>query len=474
MKVGQILMKAAVERSNRETGAAFPLPVAKVDAAKSEAVLLELDRILASRHFKSAGRSRQFLQYVVHQKLAGHLDRLKERTIGCEVFQRSPDYATGEDPVVRVQAGEVRRRLEQYYQMLEGAPPIAIKLPVGSYSPIFEWTVNTPAGEADSETPSAEIYADTHSDLRSVVLSNPKSVAPDNAPVTRGFEQQPPRRLLTVAICLLIVLSAVGVGFMYSQRTTHGKTVMEQFWSPVFATQQPVLICLAKPVVYRPSARLYKKYEETHPGTFRTEVDRFNHPLPIDPNEKVTWGDLAVYPEYGVAIGDAYAGVSMSGLFGKLGKPSQVRIGSNYSYEDLRNSPAVVVGAFNNRWTMDATASLHYAFVEQQGKFSIQEQTPGGHVWPQYAVNAAGETVNFAIVGRILDSKTGQFTAIVAGVDGTGTQAAAEFVSHPEYLEKGLKDAPADWPKRNLEVVIQTKITDSIAGPPQVVAAYYW
>ncbi len=183
---------------------------------------------------------------------------------------------------------------------------------------------------------------------------------------------------------------------------------------------------------------------------------------------------MAVYPEYGVALGDAYAGVSLSGLFGQLGKPSQVRIGSNYSFEDLRNSPAVVVGAFNNRWTMDLTTNLHFAFVEKDGKFTIQEQTPGGRVWPQYAVNSAGERTDFAIVGRILDSRTGQFIAIVAGIDGTGTQAAAEFVSHSEYIEKGLRDAPPDWQKKNFEVVLKTTITDSIAGPPQVVAAYYW
>ncbi len=281
-------------------------------------------------------------------------------------------------------------------------------------------------------------------------------------------------RWVIAAACLLILVSAAGLVFVNSHATADKKTIVEQFWNPVFATQQPVLICLAKPVVYRPSSRLYEMYSRTHPGTFRTEVERYNHPLELAPDEKITWSDMAIYPEYGVALGDVYASVSLSGLFGQLRKPSQVRIGSNYSFEDLRNSPAVVVGAFNNRWTMDLTANLHFAFVETAGKFAIQEQTPGGKVWPQHAVNAAGERTDFAIVGRILDSRTGQFIVIVAGIDGTGTQAAADFVSHPEYIEKGLGNAPADWQKKNLEVVLQTTITDSIPGPPQVVAAYYW
>src|SRR5271154_2719256 len=127
-------MKAVAEPPDHEVE--LPSSV-EGGARKAEAVLKELDRIIASRYFRSAGRSRQFLQYVVQQKLAGHVEQLKERTIGTEVFQRSPDYATGDDPVVRVQAGEVRRRLEQYYQTAPGDSQVTIKLPVGSYSPTF-------------------------------------------------------------------------------------------------------------------------------------------------------------------------------------------------------------------------------------------------------------------------------------------------------------------------------------------------
>ncbi len=442
-------MKAVIEPANREVEPS--ISGEGEDSRKAEAVLQELSRIVTSRYFRSAGRSRQFLQYVVEQKLAGHVERLKERTIGTEVFQRSPDYATGDDPVVRVQAGEVRRRLEQYYQESPGESPVSIKLPVGSYSPTFEWAADKPSSRPES-----------------LLLAPSVSVSPVKQPHgrTRGW--------VTAAVCFLILASAAGFVFVNLQRTAPRKTTMEQFWSPVFTTQQPVLICLAKPVVYRPSSSLYERYSRTHPGTFQTEVERFNHPLPLDPDEKVHWSDMTIFPEYGVALGDAYAAVSLSGLFGQIRKPSQVRIGSDYSFEDLRNSPAVVVGAFNNRWTMNLTANLHFAFVQKDAKFIIQEETKGGRAWPQHAVNAAGESTNFAIVGRILDSRTGQFMAIVAGLDGTGTQAAAEFVSHPEYLEKGLLDAPADWQKKNLEVVLQTTITDSIAGPPQVVAAYYW
>ena len=84
------------------------------------------------------------------------------------------------------------------------------------------------------------------------------------------------------------------------------------------------------------------------------------------------------YTDYGVAMGDVYVAARLSALFDHINKPSQVRIGTNYSFEDLRNSPAVVVGAFNNRWTLQMTSNLRFAFVEQDGHFKIQEQSPSG------------------------------------------------------------------------------------------------
>lgn len=449
-------MKSVVEPPNRKVESP---PFFAEDAQKVETVLQELDKILTSRYFRSAARSRQFLEYVVRQKISGHVENLKERTIGTDVFQRSPDYATGDDPVVRVQAGEVRRRLEQYYQTAAGDSLVSIRLPVGSYSPVFQWS----SGEASAV-------------LTEVPRAAP-APAPPEAPSAPALPPQPTKRRarpwLIAAICVALA-SALGAGSIILQRAAHKTTTLEEFWSPVFASQQPVMICVAKPVVYRPSPELYGRYSRTHPGTFQTQVERYNNPLPLDPKERLVWGDITPSAEFGVDLGDAYAGVSLSGLFGKIGKPSQVRIGSNYSFADLRNSPAVVVGAFNNRWTMQLTANLHFAFVDKDGKFTIQEQAPGGRVWTQYTENSAGETSDFAIVSRLLDSKTGQFTVAVAGVSGSGTQAAAEFVSNPEYLEKGLRNAPAGWQKRNLELVLQTTITDNLAGPPRVVAAYYW
>jgi hypothetical protein len=409
-------------------------------------VLEELDRILASKFFKNAVRSRQFLEYVVRNKLEGHAEQLKERTIGAEIFQRAPGYATGDDPVVRVQAGEVRRRLEQYYQSLTSRPAVRIELQAGSYEPNIHWT------SIDSE---------------------PAPANHESSPAERGRSRT---RLVSEILVGAFLLLLVGTGSLYN-RFHAGKnppTVEERFWAPAFATPQPVLICLAKPVVYRPTFDLYQRYAKTHPGSFQTEVERSNRVLPLEANETIRWGDVIPYSDYGVAVGDAYAAVRVSSLLGQIGKPSQVRIGANYSFEDLRNSPSVIVGAFNNEWTMQIMPGLHFSFFEDKDVYTIREQIPGGRIWRGTLSQFPQSGDDYAIVARLLDSKTGQFTIVAAGLNGSGTQAAGEFISNSDFLERGLRTVTLDWQKKNMELVLRTTVTDSVAGPPQVIAYYIW
>jgi hypothetical protein len=442
-------MKAFVELPEDQPASRFAVDG---NDEKRNTVLLEIEKILASPFFRNAARSKQFLKYVVEHQLEGHPEQLKERTIGTEVFLRPSGYATGDDPVVRVQAGEVRRRLEQYYQAATEDSQVRIELPVGSYSPVFHW----PSTATTGTQPNA------------AVLTPVPVPEPESRPVKHRA-----RLWAILAICTVVAVAGA-IGFVTTHRQARQKTTLEQFWNPAFATQQPVLICLAKPIAYRPSQNIYDRYSRNHPGTFQNEAERSNTPLSLDPDEKLSWGDMYIYSDYGVSAGDVYAAVTLSGLLGKIGKPSQVRIGTNYSFEDLRNSPAVVVGAFNNKWTMQLTSTLHFTFVEQGEDYSIREQAPGTRVW-RTRLGSRGETIeDFAIVARLLDSKTGQFTITTAGIGPNGTQAAGEFVSNAKYLEEGLRNAPADWQTKNMEVLLQTTVTDSVAGPPHAIAAYYW
>jgi hypothetical protein len=119
--------------------------------------------------------------------------------------------------------------------------------------------------------------------------------------------------------------------------------------------------------------------------------------------------------------------------------------------------------------------SLYFEFVESaDGALSIHENSPGGQVWQVVYGKSNEMKRDFALVARLLDSNNGQFTIVAAGITGSGTQAAGEFVSKPEILEKALKSVPAGWQNKNVEFVLQTDLTDSVAGPPTVLAYHTW
>jgi hypothetical protein len=96
----------------------------------------QLEHILASAPFRNSRRASAMLRYAVERALAGDTETLKERTIGIEVFGRPAGYDTATDHIVRSTAGDVRRRLAQYYQE-SGAGGLRIEFAPGSYVPNF-------------------------------------------------------------------------------------------------------------------------------------------------------------------------------------------------------------------------------------------------------------------------------------------------------------------------------------------------
>lgn len=106
-------------------------------------VLAQLERILASPGFANADRASRFLRFVVERTMAGEGDQLKEYVIGRAVFDRGDDYDPRIDSIVRVEAGRLRSKVDEYYSGPGRGDGILIKLQRGSYAPTFE-----PAGQA--------------------------------------------------------------------------------------------------------------------------------------------------------------------------------------------------------------------------------------------------------------------------------------------------------------------------------------
>lgn len=96
-----------------------------------------LDRIVASLYFRGSPRLASFLSFVVEATLAGQADRIKGYSIAVGALGRNDSFDPQTNPIVRVEAGRLRRALERYYTGSGRLDQIVIDLPCGSYVPMF-------------------------------------------------------------------------------------------------------------------------------------------------------------------------------------------------------------------------------------------------------------------------------------------------------------------------------------------------
>jgi TolB-like protein len=113
----------------------------------------ELERILASKGFATAGRLSRLLRHVVDKTIAGEAGQLKEYSVGIEVFDRDSQYDPRLDSIVRVEAGRLRSRLDDYYNGDGAASPIRITLPRGGYVAQFTHSPAPPDAAAAAAPP---------------------------------------------------------------------------------------------------------------------------------------------------------------------------------------------------------------------------------------------------------------------------------------------------------------------------------
>ena len=221
-----------------------------------DAVLRELQTVLASPHFAASKRYPALLKYIVEHTLAGKSDLLKERTLGVEVFDRPATYDTNADTVVRYTAGEVRKRLQLFYHEEGRHSSIRISLPAGSYVPVFlreHDRLDDPGAGARHE---AEHYpsSDGPADLAAATpefrtTSRPSSLTwPPAAPWPPELIVGPRRARRSDAVGHLLVLAlavtlAFGAGFFWTHRPTNSNSVVDDFWAPLTRDQRSVILC---------------------------------------------------------------------------------------------------------------------------------------------------------------------------------------------------------------------------------------
>lgn len=115
-------------------------PVERSDGpgCSDESVRAALGSALESPEFRSAPQLRSFLDFIVHAALEDNQEKIKGYTIAVEALGRSEDFNPVTDPIVRVEAARLRRRLAKYYAGTGASERVRIVIPKGSYAPEFE------------------------------------------------------------------------------------------------------------------------------------------------------------------------------------------------------------------------------------------------------------------------------------------------------------------------------------------------
>lgn len=111
----------------------------RLDVRAAAIIRAGLDRVLVSDAFRAAPQLSAFLSFVVERTVEGRAAELKGYTIAVEGLGRPADFNPQLDPIVRVEAGRLRRALAQYYAGDGRGDPVQISMPVGGYVPVFTW-----------------------------------------------------------------------------------------------------------------------------------------------------------------------------------------------------------------------------------------------------------------------------------------------------------------------------------------------
>lgn len=415
------------------------------------AVRLQLDRLLAHPLFSNSKRYPALLAHAVEQTIKGNVTELKERSIGIEVFGRSPTYDANADPVVRITAGEVRKRLMQYYYDSSHDGEIVIELPTGSYVPVF----HTPAPAAELELPAPPPAPAPY--------EQPSPTVPPAPP--RSF---PSRRLLLISLVFAAaVVGLIGGGSAVSLlggrlggglfRRPQPPSNMDRFWAPITAGSNTATYCLGEPAK-------------------NLEAGSINSLEPPTPNSKPEPLYFRLHQSGLFALADVITLTRTAATLETRHKAFRVVPASDASFAQLREGPIVLIGAFDNIWTLRVTQKLRFGFESKDGvALIVDRKSPKQTTWAT-AWDLPYEKLSrdYAIVARIHDNTTGQPVIIAAGISEEGTEAAGEILYNSVYLQSLLAKAPPNWEQLNMEAVIETQVIEGHPGPPNVLAVETW
>lgn len=389
-----------------------------------EAIRRHLDEVVQGAAFKGSYRSQQFLRYVIEKTLEGDLNSLKERTIGVELFQRSPTYDTAQDAIVRVTASDVRRRLLEYYGRDGDASHLQIHLPRGSYVPEIGVQLG-PAGPAEAAP-------------QPVQAAEPPAANQADSAHQLGSAQERSRRWARVAIaaiaCLVLVLGGEAWRYAFASKSA---AVLPP-WSLILKPGRETQIITSDPNV--------EELQELT-GHSISISDYANHRF-IPDGTVPTADEEQFFRFYQHADNAAAVDTPLAVSIARLAPqdlPIQIHSARSLHITDLQNDDNIILigSPRSNPWVELFQDQLDFRFVFHPDlkQEIVENVNPRAQEQTQYLPTARGFATgeSFALIALVHSPNRSGRALLLAGASGEGTEAAGHMVTDRDHLLRLLE-----------------------------------
>lgn len=401
---------------------------------------MQVERLLADALFSKSRRCSAFLRFVTGHALQHPAEALTERALGVELFGRPHDYDTDADPIVRVTASEVRKRLAQYYADPAHAGQLRVVIHKGTYAAVFLAPGAPPAPEARAGVAGEE--------------STPPAAQAPRVETGQG------RRIGWVAVAGTAVVVAAAA--LTAKVALAPPRAQEAFWAPALDGQREVLLSI-------PQFSDHVRVE----GIENARLSWTDPLTPVPDPMGVSW---AQYSRMLVHVGDLTVACRLSEWLGARGKRVVIRGEHDLTMRDLREAPAVILGGLNNQWTDRLLPGARFSFGgDGTLRFIRDRQHPDRRPWQFDAkVPTGARDKDYILISRAVDSASGRVTVLAGGFSSWGTDAAVALLIDAAQMDAVLGSARHVWKARNLQLVLECSVVNRQAGIPRLVAAHSW
>jgi hypothetical protein len=388
-----------------------------------------LERVAASSHLNRAPRLREFLFYVGNKSLKDGINEVHEQEIGSVVFGRQPHYDTSQDNIVRVNATELRKRIDAYF-ISEGVnEPLSFQIPRGGYKPVFR---RQKAAPAPLQTPDAPAEVAT--------ITEPAAQAASRTGVQRLSLLLPLIGVLALALaCLLLWRQNRALRMELHPWQTHPATAA--FWSGFLGANQDTDIVLADTsfaLVQSITGKTYPLPDYLN-GTYLNEVES----LGISADHKA---DLSLISsrlngsigDFGVAQKIRSLDPASTHLF--------VKFAREYNADSLKRDNTILIGGRQSNPWVDLFSDQLNFHIESNSELNhavIKNMKPRAGEQQEYVVPIDPFGSNgYSVIALLPNPSHTARTLLIEGTDSQATNAAGEFITSEASMEDFRKRLP--------------------------------